>query len=290
MLPFPSFRPDMMPHRFDDESLSAPDAFARAGALRVVVAMALLAGAVPHAAVAETPDALPAGCEVGTLPARQLETPLAVEADDPVTVRAGDGRLYRQADLVAGEATPPPTLPAALRFTGLARGPDRWRRHEGHLVDAAGHWLARDLIGRGDAIVSPRLANTECLRGLFVLEARARARRIGLWARERVWSAHRPQALAARAGRFTLVSGRVLSIGETRSTLYLNFGHRWSRDFTVTVPTDQKAAFSAAGLDVASLDGAAIRVRGVVELSGGPSMKLFHPAQIERLDKDGTRR
>ncbi|WP_417767069.1 hypothetical protein [Stappia sp.] len=279
-----------MPNRFDDVSLSAPDTLLRAVALRVVVTMALLVAAASHAAVAETQGALPAGCGVDTLPGRDLETPLAVDADDPVTVRAGDGRLYRQADLVAGEDVVPATLPVALRFTGLAGGPDRWQRHEGHLVGPGGRWLARDFVGRGEAIVSPRLASIDCLRDLFALEAGVRARRIGLWAKERVWSAHRPQELGTRAGRFTLVSGRVLSIGETRSTVYLNFGHRWSRDFTVTVPTDQKAAFSAAGLDVTSLDGAAIRVRGVVELSGGPSMKLFHPAQIERLDKDGTRR
>ncbi len=254
-----------------------------------LLACAVLAAA-PPARAGDGHDTLPPDCRAGTLPERDLAPPLAFETGDPLTLRAADGRLYRQADLSAMEGRAFPLVPETLRFVGFSRGPDRWQRQDGHFADGNGRWLARDLVREGLALVSPRLASRDCLRDLFALEAEARARRKGLWASERVWSAHRPDELALRTGRFTLVAGRVLSVGETRSTVYLNFGRRWSRDFTVTLPARQKAAFAAAGLDVASLDGAAIRVRGTVRRSGGPSMELFHPAQIERLDKDGTRR
>lgn len=96
--------------------------------------------------------------------------------------------------------------------------------------------------------------------------------------------------IARLTGRFALVEGPVVSVGETRSTLYLNFGYRWRDDFTVTISASRREEFEAAGLDVAALEGAAIRVRGIVQTRDGPLIKVSHPAQIERLDKDGMRR
>ncbi len=207
---------------------------------------------------------------------------------------AADGALFRQSDLVfpakAAPALPARRLPVPLQFTDTSEKPDRWNRRLGHFSNKTTNgWLAHALVSAGQALVAPAQSPTDCLAPLFSAERQARKARRGLWATERVWSAHQPEQLAPRTGRYTLVSGRVRSVGETRSTLYLNFGRRWSRDFTVTIPADDEAAFAKAGLDLPSLKGATVRVRGVIQFSGGPGIRVFHPAQIERLDKDKMR-
>jgi len=53
----------------------------------------------------------------------------------------------------------------------------------------------------------------------------------------------------ARRGRFALVEGRVVSVRESGATIYVNFGRRWSEDFTVTVLKRNERNFTAAGLD-----------------------------------------
>jgi hypothetical protein len=240
-------------------------------------------------ALADQPrPALPDGClpEAGAVGQPLDGTLRAAE------LRAGDGVVYRQIDLHMPEAAALPEGDVRqMRFWAVSEKPDRWQRRRGHLVDAAtGAWTARDLIGTGAAIAAPALARPACFPALMQAERAARARNLGVWKTERVQSAHRPGALETRIGRYTLVAGRVLSLGETRSTLYLNFGRRWSRDFTATIAIKELDAFTAAGVDARSLEGAAIRVRGVLLQSGGPLVEISHPAQIERLETDGTRR
>ncbi|MHC5655564.1 hypothetical protein [Stappia sp.] len=205
------------------------------------------------------------------------------------------GRIYISADLVplaaASGREPGPGAFRKLSFVDVAGRPDRWQRRSGHLSNADGRgWLARDLVERGEAAVMPALLSPDCLAPLLRAEETARREARGGWAREQALRASDTAAIAARAGHFALVVGRVLSVGETDSTLYLNFGGRWSTDFTVTIPARKRNEFAAAGLDVAGLEGAAIRIRGSVRNSGGPAISVSHPAQIERLDKDGTRR
>lgn len=242
-------------------------------------------------AFAEGRDGLPDACR-NTAGDEILDA--RAEPGEPHVWRSASGELLRQAELVMVTDEAPATgqAGARLRFVALGEGTDRWERRSGHLVlDPGERWLARELVRAGQAIVGPRLAGRDCLEYLLREEQTARRRKVGLWRHERVWSAHDPDVLLAeRNGRYTLVSGRVASVGETRSMIYLNFGGRWSRDFTATIRAERKAVFAAAGLDLASLGGAAIRLRGMMQQSGGPSIDLEHPAQIERLDRNGDRR
>ena len=245
----------------------------------------------PHAG-AETPEAsrLPAACtanRVAPFEDRRLAGP-----DMRGDFTDAQGHLFTQADLVPLDTTAQPAAPArALRFHDMAGRPDRWNRRQGLLVNARdGSWLALDDVRRGRAGVLPARLSPDCLAPLLAAENTARHASRGAWARHRVQKASDPDAIARLAGRFSLVEGRVLSVGETRSTLYLNFGYRWRDDFTVTISASSREEFAAAGLDVAALEGAAIRVRGIVQTRDGPLIKVSHPAQIERLDKDGMRR
>ncbi|MBL6431517.1 MAG: hypothetical protein HPM95_11550 [Alphaproteobacteria bacterium] len=184
-------------------------------------------------ALADQPrPTLPDGClpEAGAVGQALEGTLRAAE------LRAGDGVCIARSIFICRRmAALPGDGVRQMRFWAVSEKPDRWQRRRGHLVDAAtGAWTARDLVGIGEAIAAPALARPACFPALMQAERDARARELGIWKTERVRSAHRPRALASRIGRYTLVAGRVLA-GETRSTLYLNFGRRWSRDFTATI-------------------------------------------------------
>jgi hypothetical protein len=69
----------------------------------------------------------------------------------------------------------------------------------------------------------------------------------------------------------------------------VNFGRRWSEDFSVTIQKRNERNFAAAGLDVKGLAGRRVRVRGWVEArgsagsntGGSPWIEAARPEQIE---------
>ena len=89
--------------------------------------------------------------------------------------------------------------------------------------------------------------------------------------------ADEPAAVLAERGRFALVEGRVLSVRESGGTVYLNFGRRWTEDFTVTIAKRNERTFAAAGLEPKRLERLRIRVRGFVEERGGPWIEASAP-------------
>ena len=121
-------------------------------------------------------------------------------------------------------------------------------------------------------------------------ENAARAAKLGLWADSHydVLDAETPTDVLARQGRFALVEGKVVSVRESGATIYVNFGRRWSEDFTVTVLKRNERNFTAAGLDLKGLAGRRIRVRGFIEARGGtgrsPWIEADYPEQIETAD------
>ncbi len=71
---------------------------------------------------------------------------------------------------------------------------------------------------------------------------------------------------------------------ESGATIYVNFGRRWTRDFTVTILKRQQRIFAAAGVDPKRLEGRRIRVRGWIEQRGGPIVAAETPEQIEVIE------
>jgi hypothetical protein len=92
-----------------------------------------------------------------------------------------------------------------------------------------------------------------------------------------------PAGVIERRGRLALVEGKVVSVRESGGTIYVNFGRRWSEDFTVTIAKRNERAFSAAGLEPKSLSGRTVRIRGWIEERGGPWVEAVGPEQIEVL-------
>jgi hypothetical protein len=80
--------------------------------------------------------------------------------------------------------------------------------------------------------------------------------------------------------------GRVVSVGLGNRLDFLNFGRNWRRDFTVMVGAPVSARMAEGGLPISALSGRHVLVRGVIEESGGPAMRLSDPSEIEILDDE----
>jgi hypothetical protein len=91
--------------------------------------------------------------------------------------------------------------------------------------------------------------------------------------------------LKTKRGQFALVEGKVLSVRESGSTIYVNFGRRWTRDFSVSIRRRLQKSFTAAGVEPKTLQGERIRVRGWLEQRNGPAIEVDAPEQIEFVDR-----
>ncbi|ADZ68828.1 Nuclease (SNase-like) [Polymorphum gilvum SL003B-26A1] len=213
--------------------------------------------------------------------------PEAVEivAGEPFgAVLLADGRRLRLAEIrLADEVGMAVEGRALIVVTGAQ---DRWGQLPAHVLAQGPHgavWLQADLLERGLAVVDPETGGLSCLQPLLAAEDAARHRDVGLWRVAPVLRADQPDLLLARTGHFAVVEGRIHSLGKTRRYRYLNFGRHWASDFTATVDTRVEADLTARGLALDDLNGARVRIRGVVQAQDGPHIELTHPAQLERL-------
>jgi hypothetical protein len=125
-----------------------------------------------------------------------------------------------------------------------------------------------------------------CADSLLRREQQARAASRRLWAdpnfaplQAEPWPRNRREL-----GHFVLVEGKVLSVRQSGGSIYVNFGRRWTRDFSLVLPRRLQAAFRAAGRDPQSFDGRRLRVRGWLERRLGPVIEATAPEQIELLE------
>jgi endonuclease YncB( thermonuclease family) len=148
------------------------------------------------------------------------------------------------------------------------------------------------LLESGFARVADRIGNKGCAAELLAGENIARTAKLGLWGDPYydVLNADAPVDVLAQRGRFALVEGQVVSVRESGATIYMNFGRQWSESFAVTISKRNERNFTAAGLDLKSLAGRRVRVRGFVEARGAdgnvPWMEAARPEQIEVADQN----
>jgi endonuclease YncB( thermonuclease family) len=148
---------------------------------------------------------------------------------------------------------------------------------------AAGPSVQHALLAQGHARVSAGIGDSACAASLLAAEQKARAAGLGLWAEPYyvIRNAENPAEILAVRGLFAVIKGQVLSVRESGGTIYVNFGRRWSDDFTVTVLKRNERSFTAAGMPLKKLAGQHVRVRGLVEERGGPWIEAAHASQIE---------
>lgn len=233
------------------------------------------------------------------------EAVVVADAIDGDTVRLVDGRIVRLAGIEAPKRplSAPPKAPwpladaamAALSsrvssrsvFLYLSGGdPDRHGRHHGRLaIGAQSGWVERELLAAGWARARPFPGETGCFPELLAAETAARKAALGLWASPEfaVRSSDDP-SLPSRNGLYELVEGRVVSVGRGAYMTFLDFGANVRRDFTVMLTPALVSAMEESGLSPDSLAGRRVRVRGIIEESGGPAIRLVEPAELEVID------
>lgn len=232
-----------------------------------------------------------------------------VDVIDGETLKLADGGTVR---LVGAKAPRPPagTPEAEWRYSqetrdaleALTKGKTVSLRFGGQRTDRHGYlmaqvfvagegveqpvWVQAELVRQGWARVYSLSDNAACTGELLMLEDEARAARRGLWASGfyAVCDAAAVDRMRRLSGTYQLVEGRVLEVADVQDWIFLNFEEDWREDFTVVIEKKQAKAFAEAGLDLASLAGKPIRVRGWLEWRYGPSIKAAHPEQIEVLE------
>jgi endonuclease YncB( thermonuclease family) len=227
----------------------------------------------------------------------QGETARAASAVDGRTILLEDGREVLLAGLAPGPASPEARLRLeqlvagkALRLDGLAGEPDRYGRHAAFpTLGGSEAPVQYDLLREGLARATGPAGTPGCLTALLTQEKQARAAGLGLWSDPvyEVRQADRPETIGR--GRFLLVEGKPLSVRESGGTIYVNFGRRWSEDFTLTIPKRLERRFAAAGIPPRALTGRSLRVRGIVEERGGPWIEAVRPDQIEIAEAQESR-
>lgn len=239
--------------------------------LAVVILLSPLAAAVAQTACG--------GQDLGTVTVRAVRDARTLVTDDGPEVRlaaleippAGTAALHRLEGRVLRLKAAAEARDRYGRIVAFATAPDTTRS------------VQEALLSAGEARVSARIGGKACAEALFTIERQARDGRRGLWADPNFAPLRSDDYRRFRAenGRFVLVEGKVLSVRESGATIYVNFGRRFTRDFSLTIVRRLHAQFTAAGLEPKALEGRRIRVRGWLERRRGPIMDVATPDQIE---------
>ena len=211
-----------------------------------------------------------AAIEVPALPDRSALAPGGAAAKDALAAfLAGGDVILRRADMASDRYGRLFAYAATLR---------------GGLEQEA----QAELLASGFARVAARVGDPGCAAELLRRESAARAAHLGLWANSYydVLAADNPADVLAQRGRFALVEGKVVSVRESGATIYVNFGRRWTEDFTVAILKRNARKFAAVGLEPQSLAGRRVRVRGWIERRGGPWIEAANPEQIELIESE----
>jgi endonuclease YncB( thermonuclease family) len=230
------------------------------------------------------------GCKPAAIGTAQVRS-----AIDGRTVQLTDGREVRLAGIEAPESAKAAldTLVSGheIMLRKLGAETDRYGRVVALVAvqpEDAGGTVQQTLLAQGHVRVSGNIGDKACADAFLTAEKAARAAGLGLWADRHylMKKAEDPEGILAVRGRFAVVEGKVLSVRESGATIYVNFGRRWSEDFTVTVPKRNERTFTAAGLELKKLAGRHVRVRGTVEERGGPWIEAARPGQIEIAERN----
>lgn len=167
----------------------------------------------------------------------------------------------------------------SVRLEPVRDGTDKRGRIIAQVYGADGQWIQGAMVGSGWAMVYSFPGQADYANKMLPLERAARAEKRGLWAHD--YYAPIAAANAPRyRGKFKLVEETIMTAGQEGEDNVLYF----SADKTglaLTVEPRDRGHFSALNLE--SLVGKNIRVRGWIRGKTAPRMALTHPEQVEIL-------
>lgn len=217
---------------------------------------------------------------------------------DARTLRLDDGRELRLSGLAPVPRDHAARAMTALNklvgqsigLTGETDAPDRYGRQSLLATRAdATQSIQAELLSKGDALAD--LTLPACATSFRLAEASARRGRLGVWAdRAVIKNAESSDDILTGVGHFAIVEGHVLSVRQSGSVTYVNFGRRWTRDFAVIMPSRALALFEVAGMSPKAFAGQRLRIRGFLERRGGPNsgprIEAARPGLIEIVGAD----
>jgi endonuclease YncB( thermonuclease family) len=225
-----------------------------------------------------------------------------VALDDTTVLRLIGALAPRAIDVDAEPGTWPIESVAAAALRELLLGKtvelgfagartDRHGRTLAHafLIDSDGQrrWVQRHLVGNGLARAYASAGARACSALLLTAEGAARKARRGLWAEAayHVRPADKPDDLLRYRATFQVIEGRVIRVGLTSGTIYLNFDRDWRRAFSVSLRRDDADLVGAYATNPRGLEGRNVRVRGWIEQRGvAPVIDLTSAGAVEILD------
>ncbi|MCH9806270.1 MAG: thermonuclease family protein [Alphaproteobacteria bacterium] len=264
-----------------------------------------------HGQVTNNPERQLAECGLQPGPAIAISS-----VSDAETLRLADGRELSLGTLAASlsdEAAIEHLNSIAASRTvviytaaNTPRRTDRYARLLGHAVigsapeqrDKRGIWLQAELISSGLARIAPSPTPDPCTAQLLELEESARRDKRGHWANStfQVLDALKAGHIAEFQSRFAIVEGTIRRASKSKGRTYLNFGRHWKNDFTALIPRrlhpkpdPEQSALENPQQPPTRLNrlpgkGDKVRIRGWVELRGGPLIAIDNPQQIEWIE------
>lgn len=225
-------------------------------------------------------------------------TPIVItKAVDATTVLDKEGALYAPTglDIPDDSHTAPQTLKRLAELTEgkkctltQTRNPslgriDRMNHILGHLTCGPENiWIQGALIREGLARVRTTPENPYHASLMLILESQARSEKRGLWGLSQN-APLTPETAPAHINGFAIVEARVYAVAQTRDAIFLNFASDWKHDFTIGIPTKLRKDFSKRRIDLFSLKGKTVRVRGWLRSYNGPYIELDHVDPLEIL-------
>jgi endonuclease YncB( thermonuclease family) len=161
----------------------------------------------------------------------------------------------------------------------VAGGRDRHDRLLGQVYDEKGNWIQGEMLRQGLAMTYSFSDDShDIILRMLAQEKQAQAAKLGIWSQAyfRVIS---PEQAAEFINRYKLVEGRVVSVHDYHGHTYVNFSEHWKGNFAVFISRKYAEAF--AQLNLQSLVGKIIRVRGWIDFHNAPVINLTHTEQIE---------
>lgn len=217
---------------------------------------------------------------------------------DPLTFLAEDGALYQLAGLDI-PADDDAIQTATKAVTELMDGKELkilvTKDQTRGRVTRTGHklihalllkddvWIQGRLVDEGLARVRTTAANPELAADLLAREQQAREDKKGIWDKS-ANSILSPDQAAPEINSFRIVEGKIVSVSTRDAEIFINFGNDWKKDFTIGVPVSLRRAFSKRFINLMTLSGKTVRVRGWLEDRNGPFITLDHPEQLEIFD------